>query len=61
MSIPSILQLNMTQVWVDVNKVNGEWMVARTRKLTRFEADWAPGEPTEGTNADCAYMDGKEK
>ena len=55
----SITSLNFkqTEIWTGIKKYNGNWMIANGRTLSDFESDWADGEPSEGQNKDCAYME----
>ena len=49
----------INKIWTNVKKVNGNWTIAKSAELTDFEEDWAPGEPVDAPNSDCAYMDKK--
>ena len=47
---------NINELWIDVKKVEGVWKISGVRELTKFESDWAPGEPKNETNLNCAYL-----
>ena len=43
-------------MWTGIKKDgSGEWKV-KGSKVTKFFADWAPGEPRDLPNVDCAYL-----
>ena len=41
-----------------MKKDDGKWKISGVRELSRFESDWAPGEPRNGTSTplDCVYL-----
>ena len=51
---------DINDLWIDVKKdiSTGVWKISGVRELTKFESDWAPGEPQEDANGllNCAYM-----
>ena len=51
---------NINDLWIDVKKDTNthKWKISGVRELTKFESDWAPGEPKNDTNGlfNCAYM-----
>ena len=58
MNGPGVLE-NINDLWIDVKKDgNNVWKIAGVRELTKFESDWAPGEPQNDDNGllNCAYM-----
>ena len=47
---------NINELWIDVKKFDGTWTISGVKELSKFESDWAPGEPKDEENYDCAYM-----
>ena len=51
---------DINDLWIDVKKdiSTGVWKISGVRELTKFESDWAPGEPQNDANGllSCAYM-----
>ena len=51
---------DINDLWIDVKKDigTGVWKISGVRELTKFESDWAPGEPQDDANGllNCAYM-----
>ena len=47
---------NINGLWIDVKKVNDTWKISGVKELSKFESDWAPGEPKDEENYECAYM-----
>ena len=54
-TVPNALE-NINELWIDVKKVDGVWKISGVKELSKFESDWAPDEPKNQTNLDCAYL-----
>lgn len=44
----------VTEMWIHVVKVDGEWLIAGKHPITQFEDNWANGQPSEA--GECAYV-----
>ena len=47
---------NISELWINVRRVQGIWTISGVRELSKFEADWASDEPKNKTNLDCVYL-----
>ena len=48
---------SISELWINVQKsVDGRWKISGVRELSKFESDWATGEPKNQTNMDCVYL-----
>ena len=42
---------SISELWINVQKsVDGRWKISGVRELSKFESDWATGEPKNQTN-----------
>lgn len=42
------------QMWINVMRVEGKWIVGGKKELTSYQSNWAPYQPSQ--DGDCVYM-----
>ena len=45
-----------TELWVNVRKKDGKWLIGGVKELSYFESDWDEEEPSDGLSKDCAFL-----